>query len=558
MAKFKLGDRVTIEVNKKGAGRRGGTKAARDTHYGASRRIEDPEDNEGTGNILLIDAAMQWRDVADDGHLVVSQGDANPLPAGVMCYVDQSQYFDGNTQNFYIPDLTDGKVALHALAYQNTIFILNDVKLPPFSGTAYRAIDRGMPLPARGINTLNLSVKLGGRTFLIKEGNPLRRLTPAQTRLDAAIERGADDATIAALTQEVHESSFANATNICRAGVDPQLWFTSVERDQREFWRDYGIFKPRIASGNYLLAVASPIHFEPWDLNNADDYKIVKRLDGMTAATIASPEVPARRLQINQASKRVKVWLVPQLWHFVITYTQHNRDLWRNIHDSTLNPVLYTTEETDAGYMPAFASPMVVNGWETPINGSTADFTNAPAYLHAFGDTAYDPTDTSDASFLRLMMQLSSWWSSAFNLNNQHEPDQAAHTDPPGDPGDFEYQETDVIARSDAVATVTQEGAPAKMLVGGIEYEADDDKRYYIFRKTARVVDTVTIYSGPFDHPAYTPPSFFTGLAGLFVATFPFSAGFSGVYPDQRWAWTSGGLCGDSLWPYLMQPRWVL
>ena len=549
--KHKLGDRITITISRK-ARATGQRRAARDLRHGAIRRIEDPAGSPVTPNILFIDTSMKWTDFGDDSHLEDSE---SPLPAGVMCYVQR------DTSTLYKATLSEDRIEALASQFRIACFNKDSIKLPPFSGATYRTIERGMPLPFRGVDTLNLSIKLGTRRFQVREGSNLKKAISAEKRLERALAATDPDAAlIAALEQEVHESSIASGQSICREDVVPQLWFTTAERDQRELWRDYGVFQPKMQAGSYSISVDSPIHFEPFNIADTDNFKVVRRLNGEAIGTFDAPEVTPEKLRVRLSSKQCKIFLVPQLWKFVINYTQRCFDRWSD-HQPVEGVVIveFSNEVTDSGYMPAMSSPFVVSGWETPINAGTFLFPNHPAYLHAVSDTAYNPQDLTDASFLRFMMQLSLFQREAF-LFSPHLVFDEPHTDqPPSDPFFMFYSTSGILAHTNATATVTQEGTPAKALVGAVEFSDDDQARYFIYRKTPRVVSPVTIYSGPYDDPGYNN----VVLGSLFT---PFnchlrvvSADWTGAHPDNRWTWSEGGLCeSDSLWTYLMQPRWCV
>jgi hypothetical protein len=542
-------DRVKIQITRA----RRPTQArnsAPDPRFGPERRIDDPKDNAGNPNIMFVDTSMKWTDFGDDSHLEDSE---SPLPSGVMCYVQR------DTAALYKATLSDDRIDALAAEWRTACFNKDNVKLPPFSGATYRRIERGMPLPFRGVDTLNLSIKLGTRKFQVREGSNLKKATSAEKRLEKAQAAMEPDATlIAALEQEVHESSFASGRSICREDVVPQLWFTHAERDQRDLWRDYGFFQPKIQTGSYSIAVDSPIHFEPFNLADTDNFKVVRRINGDSIGTFDSPEVSPEKLRVGLGSKQCKIFLVPQLWRFVINYKLRGFDDWSD-HQPVEGIVTleFSQDISDSGYMPAMSSPFVVSGWETPINAATFLFTNHPAYLHAVSDTAYNPQDSTDASFLRFMMQLSLFQRAAA-LFSPHTIEQEPHTEqPPSDPFFMFYSGSGILAHTNASAIVTQEGTPAKALVGAVEFADNDQARYFIYRKTPREIEPVTIYSGPYDDPGYNNVVTGSLLTPFGCQLRVVSADWTGTHPDNRWEWSTGGLCADNnLWTYLMQPRW--
>lgn len=547
--KHKLGDRVTITISRKPRPTRK-RAPARELRHGAIRRIEDPAGNPVQPDIMLIDTSMKWTDFGDDSHLEDSE---SPLPPGVMCYVQR------DTAPLYKKLLTDEQIENLNAEWRTACFNKDNVKLPPFSGVTYRKIERGMPLPFRGLDTLNLSIKLGPRKFNVREGANLKKAMPAAKRLEKAMAAENPDADlIASLEQELHESSAAAGQSICRDDVVPQLWFTHAERDQRELWRDRGLFKPKMSQGNYSIAVDSPIHFEPFDLADTDNYKVVRRINGDNIGTFDAPEVQPEKLRVGLISKQCKIFLVPQLWKFVVNYTLRGIDTWSDRQPAgRVVDVQFGLPVSDSGYMPAMSSPFVVSGWETSINALTFLFPNHPAYLHAVSDTAYDPQDLTDASFLRFMMQFSLFQREAALLS-PHTIDDEPHTDQPDpDPLFMFFEGSALLAFTNATAVVTQEGTPAKALVGAVEFDDDDQARYFIYRKTPRVVAPVTIYSGPYDDPGYNNVLAGDLLAPLDCQLRVVSADWTGDHPPNRWTWSAGGLCADdNLWPYLMQPRW--
>ena len=151
--KHKLGDKITIEVWRvRKATRRAVMAVAPAPHYGAIRRIEDDE-NIGTAELMLLDCSMKWQDFGDDSSLPDND---DPLPPGVMCYVQRDDLYAPYWDAFYLD---------HISSIYRGCFNRDSVKLPPFSGTEYRRIDRAMPLPFRVSDTLNLTVKLSVLTF---------------------------------------------------------------------------------------------------------------------------------------------------------------------------------------------------------------------------------------------------------------------------------------------------------------------------------------------------------------------------------------------------------
>lgn len=546
MSKFKLGERVTVDLNRKGRKKRPAPPAARDLHHGPLRRIEDPEPGLGTPEIMLIDCSMRWQDFGDDSAL---PGNDFPLPAGVMAYIQRGDLYAPYWDAFYLGEIP--------AVYRTVCFNKDSVKLPPFSGTEYRKIERGMPLPFRVSDNLNLNIKLGSRQFAVAQNGNWKQSAAAAARLLSAIARGAGPGVIDKLQHEADESNFATGQSICRATVVPQLWFTHAARDQRDLWRDYGLLKPRLAAGQYPLAVDSPLHFEPFDVRDFENFKVVKRFnpDNTISTFDASIEVIARQLSVLAHSRRCKIYLIPQSWRFQITYRQHFKDRWDDHHGNIIYED-FSREVSDSGYMPAFASPFVISGWETPASSAApVYFPTHPSSLHAVSDTAYDPLAADDESLLRFMMQLSLWQLAAVNFAPHLTPTTPSTAPPPDSvAGPYAYADTHLVAQASATAVVTQEGTPAHLLVGAIEFSDSDDARYFIYRKTARTLDPViSIYSGPYDDPGYNR-DVNPGAQCVLRIT---SAAYSGSYPANRFAWASGGLCGDSQWAYLMQPRWL-
>lgn len=549
MPKYKLGDRVTVSVEKKArraAPRRPGVPGP---HYGAIRRIEDPTDNLGQANILLMDSSTVWADGSDDFHL---PGPTPPHPTGVMAYVAPMGGGNANTRHaLQMTDIGATEVARVAGVLQNNIFFKDDVKLPPVSGTTYRTLEHSMPLPSREIDRLQLAIRLG-RNIPVKAGNAMPPPIPAADRLakaEAAIPP--DTALIAALTQEVHESSFATATDICIGAYDPQLWFASAQADQRDLWRDFGTFKPRIQVGTYALAADSPLHFEPFDLNDTDNFKITKRNAGAGFATFDSTEVPAKRISVSGRSKQVKVYLVPQLWRRQLTYHQVLVDRYDD-NTGAIGYVEFGRDLSDDAYLPAWSSPLVLTGWETPPTG-----TGIPVqqHLHVSDDGAWLPSNTD---YLRFCMQMSFWFGRPTTV-----PLTPSTSNPFG--GAFLWSFAILFASMSGHVTLTQEGAPAKMLVAGLEFGDSDEDRFFVWRKTARVASTTTLYNGPFDDPGYYNPgagtvyefSRVTSGPPLSTTIDPPGPTASATYPSpaHTFTWTDGGMCSGSVWPYLMKPR---
>lgn len=542
----KIGDKIDIEI-KRDKPSRSKNQPARKKRHGPEPRIPDDRPSSVTPNIILIDAATEWLDFSDDFRLI---GNAHRFPAGVMAYIPR-------LMQATFP-LDEAAIAALADNYRSSFFSRDSVKLPPFTGTEYRKILRAMPIPRVAAEALNLTVKLNARAIPFNLANT-KVATPAQVRLEAAIAANPQDAAlIAKLEKEVHESAFPTATSICRENIDPQMWFTHAERDQRVLWREGAIFKPRLTAGGYKLAIEDSFHFEPFDLFDTDNFKITKRLAAeSTPSTFDSEEVAAPRIKVSASSKQTLVYLVPKLWKFELNWIRQLTDQWDDnlgLPNSVVQ-VPWSTPRSLTGYLSAFSSPLVLTGWETPINASSFFFTNHPAYLHAYGDTAWLRDDTSDDAFLRFMMQLSMNLS---GVGSEIIPQDPSTPQPPqANAQPYHYVRTDLTAQSDATIAITQEGAPVGMLVGGIETADDDGARYRVWRKTARVVETDTIYSGPYDDPGYNND--FAGFTFLppNCVTKLHSATWTGTYPANRWTWASGGLCAsDSLWPYLMLPRW--
>lgn len=555
---FKAGENIKITIKSDRKARVSQPKP-REKRYGASRRLADPDEGQGQPSIIFLDTGMTWT-----GDLRARVIGLYPDGAGFMSYIPRSLTFGAfNTsspeEGIFLTALDTTGINQHGNVNRSHCFSMSEIALPMFSTTpedVYRTINRPLPIPHRGIDTLELTVKLGSRNFALTES---RSDWTIRTSAERRLERADDAEMIAGLQKEVAESSAPTDSNLCFAGTDIEnqrqagtlnLWFTSKDTDQRDLWRDYGIFKPRLPQGNYSLGInpTTPgIYFEPWSLTDSTNYKIVRRFnpDGNISTYADSVEVTPEQLRVSGNTRQTKIYLFPQFWHFVCTMDFHYVDVWTNNNPPATHTLVWTDSgHINAGYMPAFSSPMVRNGWNTPGFTNSTVYDNHPSYVWSSSDGAWDPGDTSEANYLRLMMMLSGWQkrSGAADI-----PPSVPHTSSPG--GGFTWSGALLQARANSTAVITQEGAPVGMLVGAIEFADHDDHRYFIYRKTARVAN-VTVYSGDYDDPGYnnSANTLLTVDSALRYAT---SASFSqvddspGVYSANRFTWQPGTLCTD-------------
>lgn len=513
-------------------------------------------------NVVFVDVGMKFQFFALYMFgITLTAPDPSPLRSGVMAYVFNHDIWAPFIDDFYINNLS--------VKFQVTCFSRSAVWLPAnFLGTPYRFLDTGMPLPSEGVDVLNLSVKVGGRTINVMEGPDLKKKESAERRLAKALSTAEPDpALVSSLTKEVAESSMPSGTNICRADLpDPlpnQYWYKHSLADQRSLWRDSGVLNSRIQLGRHKVSVDCPLHFESFDPSDTDNFKVVKRFNpDETLATFDSEEVPIGKLN-TRSKAQARIYLVPRIWRVQYSYQMYLTEKWIDPATFALPDVYFEgfLPATNEVFVPAFASPFCLEGWSSPPY--PALFPSHPEYLFSYSNTAYDPNDISDASRLRLMTQLSVWWSiieGAF-------PHILVGPYISSQPGiQYVFSGVNLNARSSATVTVTQNGCPAKMLVGAVEFEDRDSDRYFVFRKTPRVVPAPeVIYDGPFDHTGYSNSSelpHFVYMAPLYPTSFNVAIGGSPPsppsLPNPRFPWTDGGLCvTENLWPYMMRPHWL-
>lgn len=574
--KFTSRTRVTVTVPKRLPSSRRTSGVSGGLRHGPFARPDYDEGGSVSPNIVILDPSHRFRDFAD--YTGIRLGVPQPDAVGVMAYMMLGYESEGAptvSNSLRLSVVDDSSIATLAIRYLGTLFNKDSVRLPPFSGVEYRKIDRAFPVPSlkENLSVLNLKLVLSSAHYPITQA----KRAPAAT-----------------LPDQVHESSYPTGQDLCRDQLVPQYWYTNAERDQRSLWRDFGVLGPPAKPGMHLVGLFSAVHFEPFDTADTDNYKVTMRLDDDSAATtFDSPEVVPPKVKVGPGAPRVKIYAIPQLWHYVISYRERWQDGWY-LHDGGVNPFGYTfynRDVQDEGWIPAFCSPFCLSGWETPSNpfGHLHNSTDHPAKIHAYGDTAFDPTDLDhNTSELRFMQQLALW-----RAQGPRQPSPIA----PGPPGlgpdglppfpfggayDWYPANTGVMARDSGVAIVTQEGAPAKMLVAGLEFGDDNLQRFKVWRKTPRVVGPpVVIYSGPYNDPGYSnklvAPSY-SGFAstshsvsnritsgvwpGVGSPTTP--ATIIGDYLDSHWAWSPGSLCtgdqggaaAESQWPVLMMPRY--
>lgn len=571
---LKLGDDVTIAI-KTTASKKAKVSKRPEKRYGPIRRIEEPDSGQGRLKMIFYDLSCEWIGFLPHISWVgVPSGNTRPNGIGVMAYIPLSAGritvpTSGGVHNAYVapatgifcPDLSELYIGHHFNQYQQRAFDRLELGVPAVNPTepTYRLVDRCWPVPYRNVDQLGLTVKLGGRSFLLKESR-----SDWQPRLSAEkrLASATDSEVIANLGKEIAESAFLAGEFIDYSEITPNMWFVAEEIDQRSLFRDWGEFTPRLRRGSYSLALENSIYFEPFDMADTANFKVVRRFkDGGGLADFNDAEVTPDQLRPSVMPRTTRVYMVPQFWHFRAEYTAHWVDRWDDINpDTPGNPSLPDVEipftipnRVNDGYMPAFASPLVRCGWNTggTFEGSGLPvFVDHPSFITAWSEKAYDPEDTSDDNYKLLMMLISNWQKRSNTFDYQDDsPPGPSTTRPSG--GDYQWASATLRARSDGTIRITQEGAPAGMLVAAVEFEDDNNHRYWVFRKTTRVAD-VLIYDGPYDDPEY-----FNGALSLPVTTISHllpvtSASYTpSNYPPNRWPWETGGLQTDGEWPVL-------
>jgi hypothetical protein len=509
-------------------------KRGKEVRHGAFTRIEDdPLVVAAAPKIVLLNCGMtlDYRFAGDffQSFCYIQHGFSTDLTfAGPMGYADFPARLD-------LTDAAD--VATWATRMRAYCFLRTNFNYDPdtFAGPLH---DYNMAVPFADATLAGVSVKVGSTSFPLS-GAPW---TVKPTATDA---------------HEIAESSLTADVQVCPAGP-PDSFSAKWYPFQREAWRDYGILKPK---KNGLLAVeSSGIYFEPFDMADTTNYKVVRAVnDDTTPGAFDSTEVVPEQLKKGLC----RVYLVPQLWKFVITYTRHRDASWVEIyggeHVAAYHRYYHGDPVVDTGYAPGLAGPQPRGGWAT--TPGTTRFSDAPARLLSALSTPWNPTDTSEANLLRLMMWVSYYHKITEGVNPQAGSGETVPATPTAThvpPGTITGGGGgDEVCRADASVVVTQEGAPVGLLVGVVEFAAADAHRYLIFRKTARVVESVAIYSGAYDDPPYkntfhtssgtVPDDLCTSQSMSFTDD---TTAKSHTYPSVRWAWDTAALPCSGAWDY--------
>jgi hypothetical protein len=555
-----VGQRVSIQIRTRrpAPGGRPGQQP-RGTRKGPFARPDDDDAAPAVPSLVFVDCGTKLIQESDDSGL---QGDADPLPAGVMCYVERGPecFVPDVEDDFYVDRLRQG--------YQQDCFNTDSVDLPPFSAPGeYRRASRGLPL-FEGLEYAGDLKVVIGRSYPVRKSPIFKKGRTAQQRLASEQAKPSPDAgKVAALTAEVAESDFPTGSNLCRADIVANKWFTHSEEDDRDVLRDAGILQPTdVPPGQYALRVTDAAHFEEFNIGDTAAFKVVYKLNPsqMDFASFDDSEEadPAdTRMSVEQSGKLTTVYLMPQLWKFSISYRQRLKDVWQNGDTSELVTVDWSRDFTDVGWTPAFSAPMPLSGYETPVNALTgSNFPSHPQYLHSFSRQAYDPQTTDPVERLRFMTQLARRHLHFLSTSPHVLPTTPSTPQPDAEehPALYTYVRTELWAQDHGRATVTQEGTPARALVGAVALDPSNVRRqFFVFRRSARVLETpVTIYDGDYDDPGYYSDVSGSGSPNVLRIT---SFDWPGdAYLPPTFAWQDGGLCaGDSEWPWLPMPRWV-
>ncbi|HEX8090035.1 MAG TPA: hypothetical protein VF762_14335 [Blastocatellia bacterium] len=468
--KHKLGDRVTIEVNRRRGASQPGSSAL-EPHYGAIRRIEDDERSRpGRLDIAVIDVATKFvpRLYASNHrywlyyeqiHSFVQSNDVAYCPFDLLGDVGFREYFQANC------------IAGGSLSGDAAVAKVD-------SGVYRRAFDR-WPLPVD--NPYGVSL------FLNAAEEPLDRERQITNPLE--IEEQAAD------FEEMYPPGNTSNQN---------FW----HKLHAAYWKNYArVSKPTIKRNSTYRIECSGINFEPFDPFDTTNFKV-------TRGAFDSEEIPAPKVDLAKTKKRrntLRLGLFPMWWRFELTYYEWAHALFFDVD----NPgAWYRKTVTQAGEIYARTSPLAE--WTSveneefnayTFNRNTDELAGSAVNVTITGlpplgalPSGYWLDNMSDEQILlfrdvgKMLFEFGgSDLAFEFTFSNGSD---GWPNDPVLNPLEGAGSTLhDAVYRSDCTAEIAVADTPIGALVGAVEY---NNERWNVYRKTA-AIRGASIYSGPLD-----------------------------------------------------------